>query len=94
MAMATIPFPHLPGSKLSANIMKKGKASLGWLQLCGRSAANHRICLCAIQGALRNDDRNDVVVVHWADPPDTSIPQEFHAGLPTVADWLAIPGAR
>jgi hypothetical protein len=54
----------------------------------GRSAANHRVCLCAIHGALRNDARNDVVVVHWADPPDASIPQEFHAGLPTVADWL------
>jgi hypothetical protein len=54
----------------------------------GRTAANHRICLCAIQGALCNDDRNDIVVVHWAEPPDASIPQEFHSGLPTVADWL------
>jgi len=56
----------------------------------GRSAANDRICLHAIQKALRNDDRNDVVTVFWADPPDSSIPQEFHSGLITVADWLAI----
>jgi hypothetical protein len=54
----------------------------------GRSAANHRICLCAIQGALRNDDRNDIVTVHWADPPDASIPQEYHSALATVTDWL------
>jgi hypothetical protein len=56
----------------------------------GRSAANDPVCLRAIQKALHNSDRADVVTVFWADPPDSSVPQEFHSALATVGDWLAI----
>jgi hypothetical protein len=57
----------------------------------GRPAANSPVCLHAIQNALRNSNRADIVVIHWIDEPDQSIPPEFHSLPWTAGDWLAIP---
>jgi hypothetical protein len=83
------PLRHGIGGTVTLSVGQSGSKQW-WVtkNSSGRSAANDRICLHAIQKALHNSDRSDVVTVHWADPPDASIPQEFHSGLPTVTDWL------